>query len=69
MSGDAKMREAAKLMAGRMRLLKKLVVQAREREEQELLLDLREVWEAQDEAALAAYEEALAAITGARPLF
>ena len=68
MSSDAKLREASRLMAERLRLFRKIAEQAREVGGQ-VELDPSELWEQQDQAALDAYEEAVNEINGARPLF
>lgn len=64
---DFAIRQAAILMAARMRLFKRIAEQSKEAESR-IDMDPRELWDSADEAALAAYELALNEINGARPL-
>lgn len=66
---STKLQEAAKLMADRLRVLKRTAQQAKEREDTHVSLHVEEIWEAKDEAALEAYEAAYAEAIGAQPLF
>lgn len=68
MSADASIRIAAKMMAERLRVWKRLQQQARERGDSLIDLDVAELFEARDLEALTAYESALDEINGARPL-
>ena len=68
MSGKTSMARAAALMAARLRVFRAIAQSARDTQSH---VDLapEELWEPADEAALAAYEEAINEINGARPLF
>ena len=65
---SAALREAAALMASRLRLFQRTAQQAQEADAR---IDLapQELWEPSDQAALDAYEAAINEINGARPLF
>lgn len=69
MSADAQMRIAAKAMAESLRDWRRLQEQARDRGDASMQLDVEELFEAKDRAALAAYDAAIIEISGARPLF
>ena len=64
---SAALREAASLMATRLRLFRRTAQQAQEADAR---IDLapQELWEPPDQAALEAYEAALNEINGAQPL-
>ncbi len=55
-------------IANRLRVFKRVALQARERGDEQVELHVAEIWEAGDEAALEAFEKALAELTGQRPL-
>lgn len=59
---------SASLMAERLRVFKTLAIQAKERGEVTITLHVDEVWDANDEAALQAFEVAVAELTGAQRL-
>lgn len=61
--------KAAGLMAERLRIFRKLAAQAKERGEEFIELHPDEFWDAEDERALAAFEDAVPMETGQRPLF
>jgi len=67
MSSDQALRQAAALMAARLRIYRITAQSAAAREDR---VDLApcELWEPADQAALDAYEKALNEINGARPL-
>lgn len=67
MSGDKALRDAADLMAARLRIYRITAQSAAAREDR---VDLApcEMWEPSDQAALDAYEKAINEINGARPL-
>ena len=67
MSGDKALRDAAALMAARLRIYRITAQSAAAREDR---VDLApcEMWEPSDQAALDAYEKAIDEINGARPL-
>jgi hypothetical protein len=66
-STDFALRQAAAMMAARLRVFKRIAAQANETGTR-VNLAPAELWEPCDETALAAYEDALNEINGARPL-
>jgi len=68
MSAEKRYQAAAEEMAKRLRIWKRLAQQSREAEREQVVLDVRELWEPSDEAALAEFEAAKAAVVGAVPL-
>lgn len=67
MSAEAKLRDAARAMAERLRVFKKDAEYAVERGD--ATIPVAGYWEPADQAALDAYEQALLEMSGARPLF
>lgn len=60
--------DAAAAMAESLRTFKRIQIQARERGDEVVELHVAELFEAKEQAALDAYEKALADFIGARPL-
>ena len=65
---DAQFRVAAKMMAERLKVWKKMQIQARERGEDMVELHVSELFEVADASALQMFEDAMNEIHGARPL-
>jgi hypothetical protein len=59
---------AAELLTRRLRILQKLQAQARERGETIIELNVAELFEPGDQAAIDAWEAAVAKVTGQQPL-
>ena len=68
MSPEARYRSAADALAERMKVWKKMAMQAAERGDAIISLKRQEFWEEADEAVLAEFEAAKNALTGAVPL-
>jgi hypothetical protein len=68
MSHDRELLHIASAMAARLKVFKKTAMQFSELET-EVSLHPRELWEAQDQAALEAFEAFMLKQTGAQPLF
>lgn len=67
-SHDAAYRHAAEALYSRLLVFRRFAVAASEREDDEVTLQRRELWESADEQALRDFENARHAMTGAVPL-